>query len=93
MCLPIMWINTQLFQKRCKTGSNRLCGTANQELLAGYMLYKYLGISSDEQLVRNEHGKPEIAAGYKNESAAFLIWHTAAHMWCLQYQTDLLAWT
>ena len=72
MCLPIMWINTQLFQKKgVKTGSNRLCGTANQELLAGYMLYKYLGISSDEQLVRNEHGKPEIAAGYKNESAAF----------------------
>lgn len=27
------------------------------------MLYKYLGISSDEQLVRNEHGKPEIADG------------------------------
>ena len=62
---------TTISEKGVKTGSNRLCGTANQELLAGYMLYKYLGISSDEQLVRNEHGKPEIAAGYKNESAAF----------------------
>jgi len=60
---------TTISEKGVKTGSNRLCGTANQELLAGYMLYKYLGISSDEQLVRNEHGKPEIAAGYKNESA------------------------
>ena len=54
---------TTISEKGVKTGSNRLCGTANQELLAGYMLYKYLGISSD--------GKPEIAAGYKNESAAF----------------------
>ena len=62
---------TTISEKGVKTGSNRLCGTANQELLAGYMLYKYLGISSDEQLVRNEHGKPEIAAGYKNESVAF----------------------
>ena len=62
---------TTISEKGVKTGSNRLCGTANQELLAGYMLYKYLGISSDDQLVRNEHGKPEIAAGYKNESAAF----------------------
>ncbi len=74
---------TTISEKGVKTGSNRLCGTANQELLAGYMIFKYLGISSDEQLVRNEHGKPEIAAGYKNESAAFLIWHTAVHMWCL----------
>jgi len=62
---------TTISEKGVKTGSNRLCGTANQELLAGYMIFKYLGISSDEQLVRNEHGKPEIAAGYKNESAAF----------------------
>lgn len=54
---------TTISEKGVKTGSNRLCGTANQELLAGYMLYKYLGISSDEQLVRNEHGKPEIADG------------------------------
>ena len=84
---------TTISEKGVKTGSNRLCGTANQELLAGYMLYKYLGISSDEQLVRNEHGKPEIAAGYKNESAAFFNLAHSAHMWCLQYQTDLLAWT
>ena len=62
---------TTISEKGVKTGSNRLRGTAAQELLAGYMLYKYLGISSDEQLVRNEHGKPEIAAGYKNENAAF----------------------
>ena len=75
---------TTISEKGVKTGSNRLCGTANQELLAGYMLYKYLGISSDEQLVRNEHGKPEIAAGYKKESAAFNLAHLA-HMWCLQY--------
>lgn len=79
---------TTISEKGVKTGSNRLCGTANQELLAGYMLYKYLGISSDEQLVRNEHGKPEIADG-----GTFLIWHTAARMWCLQYRTGPLAWT
>lgn len=54
---------TTISEKGVKTGSNRLCGTAKQELLAGYMLYKYLGISSDEQLVRNEHGKPEIVDG------------------------------
>ena len=23
----------------------------------------------------------------------FLIWHTAAHMWCLQYQTDPVSYT
>ena len=79
---------TTISEKGVKTGSNRLCGTAKQELLAGYMLYKYLGISSDEQLVRNEHGKPEIAM-----AGLFLIWHTAARMWCLQYRTGPLAWT
>ena len=77
---------TTISEKGVKTGSNRLCGTANQELLAGYMLYKYLGISSDEQLVRNEQD-------IRMRAQLFLIWHTAAHMWCLQYQTDLLAWT
>ncbi len=40
------------------SGENRY-----QELLAGYLLYQHLGITSDEQLVRNEHGKPDIAPG------------------------------
>lgn len=67
---------TTISEKGVKTGSNRLCGTANQELLAGYMLYKYLGISSDEQLVRNEHGKPEIADG----AAFFNLAHSGPYV-------------
>ena len=42
------------------SGENRY-----QELLAGYLLYQHLGITSDEQLVRSEHGKPDIAPGYR----------------------------
>jgi len=67
---------TTISEKGVKTGSNRLCGTANQELLAGYMLYKYLGISSDDQLVRNEHGKPEIADG----AAFFNLAHSGPYV-------------
>lgn len=67
---------TTISEKGVKTGSNRLCGTANQELLAGYMLYKYLGISSDDQLVRNEHGKPEIADG----TAFFNLAHSGPYV-------------
>lgn len=67
---------TTISEKGVKTGSNRLCGAANQELLAGYMLYKYLGISSDDQLVRNEHGKPEIADG----AAFFNLAHSGPYV-------------
>ena len=42
------------------SGENRY-----QELLAGYLLYQHLGITSDEQIVRSEHGKPDIAPGYR----------------------------
>ena len=54
--------------RRIAGRQNGKCYTAAyQELLAGYTLYRYLGITSDEQIVRNEHGKPDIAPGYKKE--------------------------
>lgn len=36
---------------------------ANQELLTGYMMKEYLGVTRDEQLRINEQGKPFLAEG------------------------------
>lgn len=36
---------------------------ADQELTAGFLLNKYLGISCDEQIIRSEHGKPALRSG------------------------------
>lgn len=38
---------------------------ADQELVSGYLLQKYLGIYQDKQLVYNEKGKPFLASGKK----------------------------
>lgn len=58
------------------SGENRY-----QELLAGYMLYRYLGITSDEQLVRSEHGKPDIAPGYRCDiKAHFNLAHSGSYV-------------
>ncbi|WP_455720273.1 4'-phosphopantetheinyl transferase family protein [Agathobacter sp.] len=58
------------------SGENRY-----QELLAGYLLYRYLGITSDEQLVRNEHGKPDIAPKYKEDiTAHFNLAHSGSYV-------------
>ena len=68
--------------RRIAGRQNGKCYTAAyQELLAGYMLYRYLGITSDEQIVRNEHGKPDIASGYKkNISLHFNLAHSGSYV-------------
>lgn len=68
--------------KRITERQKDKCHTAAyQELLAGYMLYRYLGIASDEQIVRNEHGKPDIAPEYKkNTSLHFNLAHSGSYV-------------
>ncbi len=52
-----------------------------QELLAGYLLYQHLGITSDEQLVRSEHGKPDIAPGYRRAvKSHFNLAHSGSYV-------------
>ena len=59
---------------------NRHAVAAYEELLAGYMLYRYLGISSDEQLIRNEHGKPELSREYVKKQIHFNLAHSGPYV-------------
>lgn len=49
---------------------------ADQELAAGYLLRQYLGVGSDDQLIRGEHGKPELRAG----DVYFNLSHSGAYV-------------
>lgn len=48
---------------RCIKANNIRIGL--QELAAGFLLSRYLGVSSDSQLFFGEHGKPELISGDK----------------------------
>ena len=56
---------------------------ADQELAAGFLLKKYLNVSSDAQFVRLEHGKPVLKSG----NSFFNLSHSGEYT-CLLYTSD-----
>lgn len=50
--------------KRCSEANNEK--SALQELTAGYLLSKFLGVHEDEQIIVGEHGKPMLRNGEYN---------------------------
>ena len=61
-------LNTITTHYRNKYERAKVKRVKKQELCAGYLLYKYLGVTSDEQLTFNEYGKPMLKNGEKEFS-------------------------
>ena len=59
--------------------------TGLQELAAGFLLSRYLGVSSDSQLFFGEHGKPELISGDK----FFNLSHIFDYLFCSSFEKSL----